>query len=339
VTADYVTIRGLTVPSANGWLRAGIQLKSTNNCIISNNFYGIQLRDSSNNCIYLNDFINNANTVHSLNSTNIWNSPSKITYVYNGNSYTSYLGNYWDDYSGRDVNGDGIGDTPYGINSDKDLYPLLMPVENYIKQPTITVDTTPPEVICPADVTVELETLEGTVVPLDATATDNCDPNPTIASNELNIYPQGTTTVTFTATDASGNSASCSTNVAVVDTTPPLITNVMVSPTIVSSGTQISISANVFDISKVSRVRAFITKEGVPVATVFMLDPDGDGVYTGTWHTLSSYTEPGIYSIDISATDTDGNEVLVKAPEVEITSEATGSLSICSTPSGATIGL
>ena len=184
---------------------------------------------------------------------------------------------------------------------------------------SFVVDTTAPEVICPADVTVELETLEGTVVTLEAVATDNCDPNPTIASNELNIYPPGTTTVTFTATDASGNSASCSTNVVVVDTTPPEITNVMVNPTIVSSRTPISISANVFDIAKLSRVRAFITKEGERVTTVFLLDPDGDGVYTGTWRTLPSYTEPGIYNIDISATDTGGNEALAKAPEVEIT--------------------
>jgi hypothetical protein len=50
-----------------------------------------------------------------------------------------------------------------------------------------------------------------------------------------------------------------------------------------------------------------------------MHDPDGDGVYIGTWRTLSSYTELGIYSIDINATDTGGNEALVKAPEVEIT--------------------
>ena len=50
-----------------------------------------------------------------------------------------------------------------------------------------------------------------------------------------------------------------------------------------------------------------------------MHDPDRDGVYTGTWRTLSSYIESGIYRIDISATDTDGNEALVKAPEVEIT--------------------
>jgi hypothetical protein len=90
------------------------------------------------------------------------------------------------------------------------------------------VDTTPPVITCPKDVTVVQETGEGTVVPLTATATDICDPAPTITSNELPVYPLGTTTVTFSATDKSGNSASCSVNVTVIDTTPPEIT--IISP-------------------------------------------------------------------------------------------------------------
>lgn len=82
-------------------------------------------------------------------------------------------------------------------------------------------DTTAPVITCPADVTVEQESAAGTVVPLTATATDICDADPTITSNELAIYPLGTTTVTFTATDDSGNSAICTTMVTVIDTTPP----------------------------------------------------------------------------------------------------------------------
>jgi len=85
-------------------------------------------------------------------------------------------------------------------------------------------DAAPPEITCPADVTVEQESYAGTVVALEATATDNCDTNPVITSDELAIYPLGVTIVTFTATDASGNSASCSMTVTVVDTTPPVIT-------------------------------------------------------------------------------------------------------------------
>ena len=56
-------------------------------------------------------------------------------YTYDGNAYTNYLGNYWDDYEGTDAEGDGIGDTHYSIDSEKDEsddYPLMKPFENYI---------------------------------------------------------------------------------------------------------------------------------------------------------------------------------------------------------------
>ena len=102
----------------------------TNNNVLNNEF-GFLIKSSSNNIIYLNNFINNSCIILSNESTNIWNSTEKINYTYNGNRYTNYLGNYWDDYSGRDAKGDVIGDTPYSIDSDKDYYPLMQPWENY----------------------------------------------------------------------------------------------------------------------------------------------------------------------------------------------------------------
>jgi parallel beta-helix repeat protein len=128
----------LTLNTASNNGDSGIYLEdsSNNNTLIKNTAlnsgYAIRLRNhSSGNRIYLNDFMTNPINAYSLDSTNIWNSSEEITYTYNGNTYTSYLGNYWDDYTGSDADGDGIGETPYPIDSDADNYPLMQPFENY----------------------------------------------------------------------------------------------------------------------------------------------------------------------------------------------------------------
>ncbi len=123
--------------------------------IASNNANGVDLRGSSNNNIFLNTFTDNTDSIydHSYHSTNIWNSTSEITYTYKGKTHKNYLGNYWDDYTGSDADRDGIGDTPYSIDSDHhnyplsdaDDYPLMETWENYFTGITPTKPTTPEE--------------------------------------------------------------------------------------------------------------------------------------------------------------------------------------------------
>lgn len=89
-------------------------------------------------------------------------------------------------------------------------------------------DTTAPQLVdIPAPITVEQKTLAGTPVLVTAPwATDICDAAPRVVSDAPSVFPLGTTTVAFTATDASGNQGAASTAVTVVDRTAPAIASV-----------------------------------------------------------------------------------------------------------------
>lgn len=99
-------------------------------------------------------------------------------------------------------------------------------------QAVVTVrDSTSPALACPAPASVQCSMAGGAHVHVEAMATDVCGPGVMVANDRSasgadasGIYPLGVTPVGFTATDPSGNVATCVMNVTVQDTRPPQLT-------------------------------------------------------------------------------------------------------------------
>src|SRR6185436_9700343 len=86
-------------------------------------------------------------------------------------------------------------------------------------------DTMPPQISCSSNLVVECAGTGGNTVSFAVTATDVCDTNVTVvcAPPSGSFFSLGTNGVVCVATDASGNSNTCSFTVTVRDTTPPQI--------------------------------------------------------------------------------------------------------------------
>ena len=101
--------RGITLQGWTGEISTADNILFANT-VSNNSELGIWFTAAANNTLYGNSFDNIKNVKDT--GYNIWNTTS---------------GNYWSDYTGSDADGNGIGDTPYVINSmtgSKDYLPI-----------------------------------------------------------------------------------------------------------------------------------------------------------------------------------------------------------------------
>jgi PKD repeat protein len=119
IIGNQINITGFTIKNNVN----GLQILNATNCTIFNNNFeklitGIFIDNTSaDNLIYHNNFLNNSN--HAIDKGN--------------NSWDAGIqhgGNYWDNYTGKDMNSDGFGDTQFKLsfNNIIDRYPLISPV-------------------------------------------------------------------------------------------------------------------------------------------------------------------------------------------------------------------
>jgi len=210
---------------------------------------------------------------------------------------------------------------------------------------TVTEDpAVPPTIQAPANVTAYTgagATSCGTVVSNatlgTATAQDNC-PGVMVTRSGVpagNIFPVGNTTVTYTATDRSGNTAQANQTVTVIDNTPPVVTppgpvTLYTGPGATSCGVTVTDLNGTFGTGSATDncpgVGA-VTRSGVPSGNVF---PVGDT--TLTYSATDAHGNTGSATQTVTVID---NTVPVISCPASITIEPTcpsGAIATYTTP-------
>ena len=182
-------------------------------------------------------------------------------------------------------------------------------------QVVISVDTGNPEVTAPADQTVEA-TAPLTVVQLgSATATDLVDETITATADNTGPFALGAHTITWTATDASGNTDTATQTITIVDTTGPAIT-APPSATVAATGAETTV--NIGTATATDLVDGSVTVTSDAPATFPV------GSTTITWTATDAKGNPSTVTQTITVSDSDGPSITAPANQtIEATAELT----------------
>lgn len=188
---------------------------------------------------------------------------------------------------------------------------------------TVTLESTPPTITCPGNISVNGTSAAGAVVNYDLpTATDICPGTPSLSLiaglASGSTFPLGTTTVTYQATDAAGNTASCSFDVTVTGV-PPSITcpdNITASNDAGQCGADVSFAAS--------------ETTGIPVSTI-TYTVDGNLVTSGSFFPVGTTTVTATATnavgsssctFDVTVTDNENPTIVGLSVDISVNNDA-----------------
>lgn len=305
-------------------------------------------------------FNNDLSGIEINNATSVW---LNNVVSYNNGTFVLIVG------LGSGVNVNGTGSTVVHVNggtlSDNEAYGLsvfsgsisatLDPtcIGNRYPGPhpsqcynTAPLDTTPPVLSLPADMTLEATGPSGVAANFSATANDAVDGSRPVTCSPASgsTFPLGMTTVNCSASDTSGNTANGSFNVTVQDTTLPLLTlpaNITAEATS-PAGATVTFSASALDLvhGTLSVTCTPASGSTFPLGTTTVncsaSDLSGNPAYGSFNVTAQDTTVPVISHHDNVGITTDsklGEYVIFTAPTVTDTVDGVGAAT-CAPASG-----
>jgi len=177
------------------------------------------------------------------------------------------------------------------------------------------IDTTMPEIFAPSDVIVEATGISNTVVEIGEATIYDIIQVYSVTSDSPDTFALGETVITWTATDSSGNSATATQTVTVVDTTVPGITapdSIQMEATSVDNIVEIGtpVYDDLVDVISVTSDSPDTFALGETVITWTATDSSGNSATATQTVTVVDTTVPGITapdSITIEASGAEGN--------------------------------
>lgn len=288
--ADNTTISGNTIEATNG---TGVYLDS----------------NSEENVIFDNEFYDNILHAEDNGVLNEW--------------FLGTVGNYWDNYTGTDVDNDSIGDQPYNISgsaNSQDIYPIIdlfIPTIEADDDCLITGENSYTLSWVVADVHPNMYNLtrDGAVI-----VSPSSWVNGTISYNiGAGSLSDGIYTFTLWVNDSAGNQNSASILVTVDSITPTVIPPE--SLTLSSDNASVLVNWTLADLNPGEYSISF----NGTVVVAFIIWTNG----TVTYNVSLADLLPGNYTLVITVRDLAGNEitdeiVIVIADEVDDGTEGTG---------------